>query len=364
MKIPRVLRLSKKKAIVLAVVIIVLISASNFFNKSSTQTLQFTQVRKQDIKSTVSSSGTLTGKKTINLKFKYSGKLAYLNVKIGDQIDAYQTVAGLDTQQLNIDLQQAYNTLRDKQAAAEKIEDDVKDHSKDETFSQKAIRTAAQVAKDNAHDSVKEAQRAFQDVILITPIAGLVTQASPIPGQNISASDTIAQIVDFSQIYFDTDIDEADIGKVTVGQKTEITLDAYADKVFLGGVSEIIPQTKTTSSGATVVTVRIKLISPEINLINGLSGQASIILSQAKNTLTLPQEAVRDDETVFIQTDQGLESKKIKIGIKSDTDVEIKEGLVEEDKVLLNPPALGNGFNRTQNPFGGVFRLFGGGRGR
>ncbi len=342
----------KFKILISGLIIIALISFFVFRSQSNKQPKpQFATVKKQDIKSTVSSSGTLTGKDSVHLKFKSSGKLAYLNVKAGDSVYAFQTIAGLDTQQLAIDLQQAQNTLRDKQAIVDKILDDVKDHSKDESFTQKKDRTAAEVARDNAVDSVKEAQRAFQDNVLITPIAGLVILADPVPGQNVSASDVIAQIVETDEIYFDSDIDEADIGRISVGKSAEVTLDAYGNKIFTGTVTRIKPQTKTTSSGATVVTVRIKLsILPE-NFVNGLTGQATIILEEAKNVLTIPQEALREDNVVFV----GTKERKVVPGIKSDTDVEIKEGLEENEKVVLNPPAPGVRLDQNRNHLRFIF---------
>lgn len=338
MKMPGIFKPSRKKIIILIVLLIIAFFGFNNFFKPKEPILQFATVQKQDIKSIVSSSGSLTGKNVADLKFKSSGKLAYINVKAGDSVYAGEVIAGLDTQELSIELQQAQNTLRDKQALVDKALDDVKDHSSDESFTQRVTRTSAQVARDNAYDAVKAAQRAFQDAVIISPIAGLVTKAPYIPGQ-IIGSDAVAQVVDFSQTFFDTDIDEADIGRISLKQKAEVILDAYPDKVFAGLVDEIIPQTKTTSSGATVVTVRINLSNPEITLINGLSGQASIILSEAKAALTVPQEALREDNTVFIQNAQGLRMEKVETGIKSDTDVVIKKGLNENDRVLLNPPA-------------------------
>lgn len=352
-----------KKFLIIGLIVISLLGFFLFRPKNNVQVLQFTDVKRQDIKSTVSASGNLTGKDVANLKFKSSGKLSFLNVKVGDTVTAGDVIAGLDTQDLAIKLQQAQNTLRDKQAAVDKILDDVKDHSSDETFTQKQTRTTAEVARDNAYDSVKEAQRAFQDAVIVSPISGIVTQASPIPEQTVSG-DLIAQIVDSSSIYFDTDVDEADIGKIKIGMNCEITLDAYVDKVFRGHVAEIIPQTKTTSSGAIVVTVRISLDEASLTFVNGLSGEASIILDEVKNILTLPQEAVRDDNTVFVQTNQGLKPQKVETGIKSDTDIEIKNGLEENQTVLLNPPATGSRINQNRNPLQGViFRVFGGPRG-
>lgn len=334
MKIQGILKLNKKGIAILAVILLAATLAFNSWSRPKNQALQFASVQRQDIKSTVSSSGTLTGKNVADLKFKSSGKLAFINVKPGDKVFAYQAIAGLDTRLLEIDLQQTENTLRDKQAAAEKIEDDVKDHSKDETYAQRSTRSTAQVARDNAYDEVKAAEKALQDAYLLTPIAGIVTKAPFVAGQNVSASDVIVQIVDFSGVYFDTEIDESDIGKVALGQKAEVTLDAYPDKVFEGVVDRIIPQTETTSSGTTVVTVRIKLTNLDVTPINGLSGQAEILLSEAKNVLIIPIEALGEDNVVILQNEKGQKRVKVTLGIQSDTDVEIKEGLEEGDKIL------------------------------
>lgn len=338
MKIRSILKPSKKKVAGLIVLIILAVIGFNFFSPKKQAPLQFATVKKQDIKSVVSSSGSLTGKSVANLKFKSAGKLSYVNVKAGDWVKKYQSIAGLDTQDLAITLQQATNSLRDKQAIVDKALDDVKDHSKDESFAQRVTRTAAEVTRDNAFDSVKAAQRAFQDVEISSPIDGVVTQALIVSGQTVSGSDLIAQVVDISSIYFDTDVDEADISKISVGQTSEITLDAYGEKIFKGVVEQIIPQTKTTSSGATVVTVRIKLDQFPGNFINGLSGQSEIIISRAENVLIIPLEALGEDNMVILQNEKGQQKVKVLPGIQSDTDVEIKMGLQEGDKIWLNYP--------------------------
>lgn len=348
MKMPNVLKPGKKKIMILIILLVLGIGSFLLFGNKKKPVLQFAQVKRQDIRSTVSSSGNLTGKNTANLHFKLAGKLAYINVKEGDPVKPGVVIAGLDAQDLNIQLQQAQNTLRDKQAIAQKAEDDVKDHSADESFAQRVTRTTAQAARDSAFDSVKAAQRAFQDAVIVSPnFFGVVTKTSvQVPGQIVTSSDLIAQIVDMSAFYFDTDVDEADISKVAIGTPAEVTLDAYPGETFKGNVDQIFPQTKTTSSGATVVTVRIILDNPKIVFVNGLSGQSSIIYQAQFNALTIPQEALRDDNTVVIQPSRGiLEAVKVEPGISSDTDIEIKSGLLEGEKVLLNPPSRGTKLN-------------------
>ncbi len=338
--------LINRKRIIIGIILLLILGTIFFFIRRSSKppVYQFAAVKIQNLTANVSGSGSLTGKETADLRFKSSGKLGYLNVKAGDVVTKGEVIAGLDTQDLNITLQQAQNSLRDKQAIVDQVLDNVKDHSSDETFTQKQERTTAQVARDNAFDNVKAAQRAFQDAVIVSPIDGLVTQAKPVAGQVVT-SDIIAEIVDTSEIYFDTDVDEADIGKVKVGQQAEVTLDSYPNQVFKGLVSKVLPTTKTTSSGATVVTVRIILTQHDLTFVNGLSGQGSIIYASVNHVLTVPQEALREDNTIVMQQGKILVAKKVEVGISSDTDIEIKSGLSEGEKVVLNPPAVGAKLN-------------------
>ena len=333
-------------AFIIVIILVILHGRLLFLQSTSSNQLQLTEVKRQDIKVIVSTSGIFTGKDTASLHFKSSGKLAYINAKIGDQVFSGQVLAGLDTQELAIQLQQANNTLRDKQAAVDKVLDDIHlsqygmggfDNvgSGNETMAQRQLRTAAEVTRDNAFDSLKLAQKALNDTLIISPTSGIVVQVNHVTGQVIGATEVVMKMVDTSNIYFSAEVDEADISKISLGQKTEVTLDAYPDKIWQGEVVEVQPQTKTTSTGATVVSVKIKLDRWDLNFINGLSGQASIILSEVKNTLTIPTEALRDDNTVLVLSDGRAKSKQIVPGIRSDQAVEIKEGLEENETIII-----------------------------
>ena len=332
-----IIKLPKK--ILIPLIIVIIIGGWFILSSRNKQTPpEFVTISRQDLKSTISASGILTGKDQANLKFKSPGKLAYLNFKTGDTVKAGQTIAGLDTQDLNIALQQASNSYRDRQAIVDRILDDLKDHSSDETLTQKQTRTTAEVARDNAYDAVKAAQRAFQDAVIVSPITGIiVNQANLTPGQNVSVTDLIAQVVDFSEKDFSADVDESDISKVSLNQPVEITLNAYGEQVFPGKVVEITPQTKTSSSGATTITVKISVNSDAIHPIYGLNGQANIITAQAKHVISIPQEALAEGDQVVVKTNNQLEIKKISTGLKSDTDVEVTSGLQENDQVMKNP---------------------------
>lgn len=332
-----------KKYKIVGLITIVVLGFFIFSNNKKAAPLQYASVKKQDIQQEIVGAGTLTGKNSISLHFKTSGKLAYINVNVRDEVSQGQVIAGLDTEDLSINLREAENTLRDKRAIVDKIHDDLKGVGASETFAQRQTRTTAEVAHDNAYEGFLAAQKALRDSVLYSPIPGVITQAPLIVGQTVSSTDTVAQVVNTSEIYFDTDIDEADIGKITLNLPAKISLDSYPNTTYKGLVAQIFPQTKTTTFGATVITVRIKFSNTPSNFVNGLSGEASIILKSVKNILSIPLEALRDDNIVFVQTEKGLRPVKVVAGISSDTDVEIIKGLQEKDRVLLNPPAIGAG---------------------
>ena len=319
--------------------------------KSSSEEIETTQVKRQNIQETINASGSLAGKDSANLHFLSSGKLAEISVKEGDRVEKDDRIAALDMQQISINLTQAQNNVRSAQASVDKIIDDIHLNqygnggfgqvgSAQETQTQKNQRTAAEVTRDNAIDSLKTARRAFQDAVLYTPIEGVVTLTVPVQGQNVTAADTIAQVVDDSEIYLDAEVDESDIGKVYVGARANITLNSYPDKTFHGTVAQIIPNTKTTTSGATVVVTRIKLDEQTINFIANINGQSNIIVKEAPNVLTVPQDSVIEGKYVYLKEGNDYKKVEIKTGISSETDIEVTEGLQEGQEVVTNPTAV------------------------
>jgi RND family efflux transporter MFP subunit len=331
-----------KKVLIPAVIVLLVLGWFFFLKPSKTEEIKTALVKRENIQSTVSASGILTGRDSATLKFGSAGKLSYLTVREGDTVKKGQVIASLDTKDLSFSLQQAQNTLRARQAIVDKIHDDLKDHSGDETYTQRSTRTQAEVDADNAYEAVKAAQRAFQDAVITAPISGVVTQIGVISGQNVSPADIVAQIVDVSETYFNAEIDEADIGDISLGQKATVTLNAYPDRTFSGTVANILPQTKTSSTGATIVIVKINLGQPGIVLVNGLNGQVLIVKSEVMNALGIPQDALREDNTVIVKEGNNYISKKIETGLKSDLDVEVKSGLDENQEVVTTPESVKN----------------------
>lgn len=342
MKLPKAVKFWKLPGKIWIPILIILIGVGIYFfyPKPKEEPVQLTEVKIGGIKSAISTSGTLEGTDSADLKFKISGKLNYIGVKEGQRVNKGTLIASLDTRDLQNTLQQSYNTFVAKEATAKKIEDEVKDHSSDENFTQKEKRKAAQTARDNAYDDIKAAQRALEDAYLYAPISGVVTKADPNPGQIVAVTDVIAQIVDETEYVFEAEVDESDVGAVKVGQKVIVTLNSYPDKTFEATVSKIMPSTQTTDSGATVVIVKLALGKPEINFVQGLNGQSDIITSEVFGVMTIPVEALMDSDEVYVKKGQSYEKVKVETGLRSAISVEINSGLKPDQTIVTNPGAV------------------------
>lgn len=322
--------------------LVILIGAGGYYlwPKPVKEPIQTAEVKTGEVKSVISSSGTLEGTDSADLRFKISGKLNSMSVKPGETVKKGQLIASLDTRDLQIDLQQAYNSFVAKDATAKKAEDDVKDHASDENFTQKEKRTAAQTARDNAYDDIKAAQRALEDAYLYAPLSGVVTKADPNVGQIVGVTDLIAQIVDETEYVFEAEVDESDIGKIKPGQPATVSLNSYPDETFLATVSKITPTTETTDSGATVVIVKLALGKPEINFVSGINGQADIILEEVSNVLVIPTDALMDNNEIYVKKGNNFEKIKPELGLRSDINIEVKSGLSVGYQVVTNPSAV------------------------
>lgn len=291
--------------------------------------VKYATAERKDIVESITVSGKIVAGKQATLTFPASGKLAYVNVKEGDAVKAGQWMAALDNGDLNAAVTKAWYTYLAADANAKEIEDSVKGHSGDETFAQKNDRVAAQTARDSAYENWLSSQRAVGLSVLKSPFSGVVTDVSvSSAGDIVNVTDGIT-VVDPNSLYFSIEVDETDLGKVTLGQRVVVTLDAFENKEFEGQIDKIGFQTVLSDSGATVVPVRVS-ISAE-GLVVGLNGDAEIVLQKKSDVLVLPVEAVDNGEVEL----EDKTKRKIETGIESDTEVEVTSGIDEGTRVIV-----------------------------
>lgn len=305
--------------------------------------IQTAKVTKGDLVQSVSTSGTVKADQYSQLTFPTGGKVASVWVKAGDKVAKGAWIAQLDPVPLNAVYQQALNTRRSTQAAVDNVHDQVKDSASTETFAQKATRTAAEVANDNAWDALQAALDNLRNATITAPFAGIIDTASPgSPGIQVLPGAASYTIVNPNSVYFDAEVEETDLPNVSVGQKVDLKLDAYPDQSFEGVVETIGMVAFTSSTGGNAYNVRITLPKNDnMKFKVGMGGDVEIVYNTISNPIKVPSTAVVTDSTNYVWLDDSGRAKKVdvEIGGSNADETEIKSGLKEGDSVISNPPA-------------------------
>lgn len=205
---------------------------------------------------------------------------------------------------------------------------------------------------------VQAAQATLNMAYIIAPVDGMVTQAVPLPGDQVSVGLAAFRIDDLSGLLVDVQVSEVDINNISVGQPVTLTFDAISGKTYNGQVVEV-SQAGDLSSGAVNFTVTAKLTDGDAQVKPGMTAAVNIVTSQVNGQILVPNQAVRlvnGKRVVYILVNGIPKLIEVTLGVSSDTQsVVLKSDLKVGDLVILNPPAAS-----TQ---GGGARFGGGGGG-
>ena len=133
-------------------------------------------------------------------------------------------------------------------------------------------------------------------------------------------------------------INEIDVPEVEKGQKAVVTLDAFPNQQFEGKVTTIAPEGKIVEN-IVVFETTIELPNPDNILLSGMTAEAEIIIKSKDNAIIIPLEALEErggKAQVLVKGPDGQPvQKEVKTGLRSDTQVEIEEGLQEGEEVSI-----------------------------
>ena len=152
----------------------------------------------------------------------------------------------------------------------------------------------SQVAQNEASLSSAETNLFYTKIV--SPVDGIVVSRNVDVGQTVAASfqtPTLFSIAqDLTKMQIDTNVAEADIGGIKVGQNVEFTVDAYPDTTFKGKVWQVRNAPIIVQNVVTYDVV-IQVDNPELKLKPGMTANVSIIVSISKDVLKIPNAALR-----------------------------------------------------------------------
>lgn len=152
----------------------------------------------------------------------------------------------------------------------------------------------AQVKQNEA--ALKQAQVDLDHTYIRAPVDGTVVSRNVDVGQTVAASLSaptlflIAQ--DLTKMQVDTNVDEADIGKVRVGQPATFTVDAYPYETFEGKVVQIRRAAINVQNVITYNAV-IAVANPDLKLFPGMTASVKILVDRRENVFKIPNAALR-----------------------------------------------------------------------
>lgn len=205
---------------------------------------------------------------------------------------------------------------------------------------------------EQAQLNLEQAQARLAEARLTAPFAGLIAAVNVQEGVSASPGTTAFTLVDDSQFYVDVTVDEIDIGKISIGQTANVTLDAYPDSIIDGVVESIAPGALNIG-GIISYRLRVRLSPPSVPPDGGDKGgetirdgmTASIVINTevVEDILLAPNWAVRSDQTTgetilycyVLRSDGVPERRTITRGRYNETSTEILSGLQVGDTVAL-----------------------------
>ena len=177
---------------------------------------------------------------------------------------------------------------------------------------------------------------------MVSPIAGEITAIKGITvGEQLVAialANSYIKVVDFSSLYFVVQVDEVDYGKIKTEQKVEIALDSFPEETYEGIVTYIGKEGIKTASGGITIPVDIQFNSDAESLVVGLNGDAEFIIEEKESVLVIPKEYVKTkngESMVYVLKDDKPEERKVATGLSTLSKIEIIEGLVEGEEIVL-----------------------------
>jgi HlyD family secretion protein len=372
------------------------------FRNSGAATYQTATVTRGPITQAVTATGTLNPVVNVQVGSQVSGNISKLFVDFNSEVKAGQVVAQIDPALFQATVTQAEGDLANAQAALELARVNAK-----RTQDLFARKTSSQADLDQAMANLHQAEanvkikqgaldkaKADLDHCTITsPIDGIVISRNVDVGQTVAASlqaPVIFQIAnDLTKMQIDSNVAEADVGVLEVGQDVDFTVDAFPMRTFHGKVVQVRNAPITVQNVVTYDTV-IGVSNPDLKLKPGMTANVSIVVAHKDDVLQIKNAALRyrpaeatpaeirsrspvpagtrggagreqrtSERTVYVLSGGRPQPVQIKTGISDGVVTEVIEVLKEGDRAVTAELASKSpAASPPPNPFSGGARRF------
>jgi HlyD family secretion protein len=291
------------------------------------------KIEKGSLTAAVAAAGTLNPVSAVQISSQISGQIREIMVDFNSAVKKGQLVARIDPEtyqhrlrQAEADLEAMRSAVNVQRAQAYQAQVNLAEAQRDydrkrvlveKNFISPADRDKAQTTLDAARAQVqvteaqvrnseavvrqREAQVAQAKVDLgrteiRSPIDGIVVKRSVEPGQTVAASLQAPELFviarNLSDMQVETSIDEADVGRVRLGQQANFTVDAFPGRTFQGEVRQV-RKAATVVSNVVTYTVIVSAANPDLTLLPGMTANVRVVTARKDEVLKVVNAALR-----------------------------------------------------------------------
>ena len=353
------------KLIIAAIIALIFIGTFVFlWQKSQPKEIVYSEFtpKLDSIQKTTIITGKIEPRNEVNVKPQISGIISELYKQPGDYVNAGDVIAkvkvipdmnqlssaemrvrlaDINLKQAQTDFQREENLYNQKLVSADEY-----DKSKLALNQAKHELSAAQDALQVVRDGVSKSNASASSTLIRSTISGVILDIPVKVGNSVILSNTfndgttIASVANMGDLIFRGNIDETEVGQLTMGIPMKITIGALQDLKFDAALEYISPKA-VESNGANQFEIKAAVhVAKDDKLRSGYSANAEIVLARADKVLTIPESAIEfSGDTTFVYVIKGegkektYERTEVKTGLSDGVNIEIKKGITEKDKV-------------------------------
>jgi HlyD family secretion protein len=191
--------------------------------------------------------------------------------------------------------------------------------------------------------------------VIRAPISGTILERVVEKGEFLTtgfvgdrgAKGFVVSMADLNDLQVELDISQDDFAKLYMGQKAIVTTDAFPDRKYDGVIAEMSPEANRQKA---TVQVKVQILKPDSYLRPEMNARAAFIAKETTEKkegnppprIVIPNAAIRDEsgkKSIFIVLQGKVIERTIKVGSPTSKGIEVADGLIGGEEIVLNPPA-------------------------
>lgn len=291
-------------------------------------------------------AGRIQAKDTINVMPMAAGEVKQVFVEVGDTVTAGQTLFTIDSNQADIQYQQALLNVKNLEDSIEMIKTNL-DRTKTLYDAGAAAKTdveqlentynSTKIQLEQARLSAQQASDALGYYTVTAPSGGYVTSVNVVAGGLAGQSMAAVVISDTSVLELNASLSEYLISSVKVGDTVNVNIESASDEPFTGTITQI---SEAPTQGTYTYPVTVKVNDPKGVIKAGMFAEVRLISARKENVVAVPSDAVvtssGEKKVVVLNSDgETVTLKNVEVGVDNGTTAEITSGLNTGETIVV-----------------------------